>query len=120
MAEIGVEMASTDGSVKRGDTHIMLQGADIIHGKISEVQTILVAVNEAVNSLSTHWDSDARLQFQSAMGEWDQDMVNVVGNLEEIEATLRQTKFTYDKQQYEAMNLSSDFARTLSGLTPSL
>ncbi|WP_035839331.1 WXG100 family type VII secretion target [Kitasatospora azatica] len=106
------------GNVKRGDPAVMAQGAQIINGKIGEVKTILVATNEAVTSLSGGWASDAAQQFSTIMGQWDQDMVNVIASLERIEAQLTHTKFHYDKQQYEAMNLTSDFKKTLSGLTP--
>ncbi|QMU77936.1 WXG100 family type VII secretion target [Streptacidiphilus sp. PB12-B1b] len=111
---------SGSGSVLRGDPAVMAQGAQIINGKIGEVKTILVATNEAVTSLSGGWTSDAASAFTNIMGQWDQDMVNVIAALERIEAQLTQTKFSYDKQQYEAIGLTSDFARTLSGLTPQI
>ena len=112
------DATSSGSSVKRGDPAVMAQGAQVINGKIGEVKTILVATNEAVTSLSGGWTSDAASQFNTIMQQWDQDMVNVIASLERIESQLTNTKFHYDKQQYEAMGLTSDFSRTLSGMTP--
>ena len=113
-------MATPNTGLLRGDTNKMAQGAAIINGKISEVKTILLATNEAVTSLSQGWASDAADQFGSIMLQWDQDMVNVIASLEKIEAQLTHTKFSYDTQQYQEMGLTSDLAKTLSGLTPNI
>lgn len=113
-------MATGNNGLLRGDTVKMAQGASIINGKISEVKTILLATNEAVTSLSQGWASDAASQFNGIMQQWDQDMVNVIASLERIEAQLTHTKFTYDSQQYQEMGLTSDLAKTLSGLTPQI
>jgi uncharacterized protein YukE len=110
--------STTSGTPIQGQITQMQKGSTAVGTAIANTKTILLATDEAVTSLMTGWASDAAGQFNTIMKRWDQDMVNVIASLERIQAELDNTTFTYNKQQFEEMGLTGDFAKTIEGLTP--
>jgi WXG100 family type VII secretion target len=103
-----------------GQLATMQQGAEYVGNTVTQARGILTTTNETVNSLMQGWASNAATQFRGIMTQWDQDMANVIAALQRIQEQLDNTRASYNTQQAEELNLTGDFAKTLSGSAPAV
>lgn len=72
-------------------------------------------VQQAVNSTSAGYTSDAATLFRNVMSQWHQDFSKIIGGLERIQAALTSTHKHYEATMQQERMSANQIAALLNG-----
>jgi WXG100 family type VII secretion target len=72
-------------------------------------------VQQAVNSTSAGYSSDAASLFRNVMGQWHQDFTKIIGGLERIQTSLTGTQKQYEGTMQQERASANQVAALLNG-----